>query len=231
MEDLNQLESPTLMRELSEPPELERNLFLQRLSFPGTVSIDTRPWSKFTFDGVEGALHVPLDRDFAPIVAGAVAGDERVVFICARSQVGDITRTLHLVGIDAIDGWISDVEYAKIDREVMTLSEIDDISQHAARRKHQEGEAIFLDVRTTAEWLRGRIAGAKLMTLTQIPEQINQIPRGKCVIAYCAAGGRSARAGAYLRRNGIDCATLKGGYWPWFGRDFPVDGADRPFRT
>lgn len=229
MEQLHHDEQPALMKELpTTTPELNHDTFLQYVSFPRTVVIDTRPWHQFTYDGVEGALHVPFDRFFAPLIAAGIASDERVVCICERSKILDIVRTLHLVGIDRIDGWISSDAYAMIDRELMPLSEVDDISQHAAHAMYVRGECLMLDVRTTAEWLRGRIAGAKLTTLTQIAEHIKQIPRDRFVIAYCAAGGRSSRACAYLNRHGIECATLKGGYWPWFGRDFPVEGADRP---
>ncbi len=228
MENLHHSEQPALIQKLSSPPELHRDKFVQVISFPRTVVIDTRPWNQFTFDGVEGALHVPFDRFFAPLIAAGIASDERVVCICESGKIGDIVRALRLVGIDQIDGWISSGSYAMIERELMPLSEVDDISQHAAHEMYLRGECLMLDVRTSAEWLRGRIAGAKLTTLTQIAEHINQIPRDKFVIAYCAAGGRSSRACAYLNRYGIECATLKGGYWPWFGRDFPVEGADRP---
>ena len=228
MENLHHSEQPALMQKLSSPPELQVDIFVQMISFPRTVVIDTRPWHQFTFDGVEGALHVPFDRFFAPLIAAGIASDERVVCICEPGKIGDIVRALRLVGIDQIDGWISSGSYAMIERELMPLSEVDDISQHAAHEMYLRGECLMLDVRTSAEWLRGRIAGAKLTTLTQIAEHIDQIPRDKFVIAYCAAGGRSSRACAYLNRHGIECATLKGGYWPWFGRDFPVEGADRP---
>lgn len=231
MEQLNHHERPALLHELSEPPELDGDTFLQLLSFPRTVTIDTRPWDRFTFDGAEGALHVPFDRYFAPMVAGAIATDERVVCVCERSQMRDIMRALHLIGIDQIDGWISSGDYAKIDREIMNLSEIDDISQHAAHAMHCRGECLMLDVRTTAEWLRGRIAGARLMTMSQLADQIQDIPRNRFVIAYCRSGGRSARACAFLQRRGIRCATLLGGFWPWNGRGFPVEGVDQPDGT
>ena len=159
-----------------------------------------------------GALHVPFDRFFAPLIAAGIASDERVVCICDPEKIRDIVRALRLVGIDRIDGWISSGSYAMIDRDLMPLSEVDDISQHAAHAMYVRGECLMLDVRTTAEWLRGRIAGARLTTLSQITDHMGMIPRDKFVIAYCASGGRSSRACAYLNRHGIECATLKGGY-------------------
>lgn len=227
MEKSHHSEQPALMQELLAPPELPLDTFAQFISFPRTVAIDTRPWDQFTFDGVAGALHVPFDRFFAPLIAAGIASDERVVCICDPEKIRDIVRALRLVGIDRIDGWISSGSYAMIDRDLIPLSEVDDISQHAAHAMYVRGECLMLDVRTTAEWLRGRIAGARLTTLSQITDHMGMIPRDKFVIAYCASGGRSSRACAYLNRHGIECATLKGGYWPWLGRDFPVEGADQ----
>ena len=224
VERLNSKEHMPLLDELSVPKQLDVDTFLQFVSLPATVVVDTRPWDQFTLDGAEGALHAPFDRFFAPMIAGAIASDERVVCVCDPSQVVDITRALRLIGIDRIIGWISTAQYAQIDREVMPLSEVDEISQHAAHAMYQRAECLMIDVRTTAEWMRGRVLLARLMTMSQIADQIDEIPRDRFVIAYCRSGGRSARACAFLRRKGIRCATLQGGFWPWFGRGFPVEG-------
>ncbi len=228
MEQVNQHERPSYVHQLSQPKEVDGDTFVQLLSIPRTVVLDTRSWTRFTSDAPEGALHIPLDRHFSPLIAVSVGPDERVAVICDRNQIGEITRALRLIGIDDMTGWIASDVFAMIDRSLLNYSDVDDISQHEAHRLFERGEAFFLDVRNTAEWLRGRIADARFMTLSQIPGLIGQIPRDKFVVAYCASGGRSARACAFLHRRGIECATLKGGYWPWFGRGYPVEGADLP---
>lgn len=228
VEALNHHGQPALLRELPGTPELTGDRFLQLISFPKTVVVDTRPWSRFTLDGCDGALHAPFDQQFAPLVAAAVSADESVVCICERGQIADITRILHLIGIDRIDGWISSADYGQLDHEILSLGEVDDISQHAAHKFYQANQCLMLDVRTVAEWLRGRIAGARLMTMSQLAEQAHELPRDRHVIVYCKMGGRSARACAFLRRRGIRCSTLLGGYWPWVGRGFPVEGVAQP---
>ncbi|MSQ90364.1 MAG: MBL fold metallo-hydrolase [Phycisphaerales bacterium] len=228
MERVNHSERAALLHELGRAQELEEDRFLQFVSFPRTVVVDTRPWDQFVLDGIEGALHLPLDRFFAPMAAGAIGADERVVFICEPDQVEEVMRALHLLGIDRVDGWISRRAYAALDHEIMDLSDVDEISQHAAHGLFQQRDCFVIDVRTTAEWLRGRIAGARLMTMSQLSDQLSDIPRDRFVLAYCGAGARSARACAFLKRRGFRCASLHGGYWPWFGRGFPVEGVDQP---
>ncbi|MSR29659.1 MAG: MBL fold metallo-hydrolase [Phycisphaerales bacterium] len=229
VERINQTQRPTLIHQLLKPNELHGDIFVQLVSMPHTVVIDTRPWHRFALDGLEGALHVPLDRYFAPLVASGVAPDERLVIVCDRGDLDAIVDGLRLVGLDRIEGWIESTAYTHIDDSLLDLAEIEELTQAEAHAMNERGEVRFLDVRTTAEWLRGRIRGAQLMTLSQLPELADRLPRDQLTIAYCRTGARSARACSYLQRRGHRCATLQGGYWPWFGRGFPVDGADQPF--
>ncbi len=229
VERINHREQPALIHEIKRPGELDADQFVQLLSMPHTVIVDTRPWSRFAADGAEGALHAPLDRYFAPLMASSIAQDERVVLVCDRAGCPAATDALRLVGIDRVEGWIDSEVYGRIEQPLLDLVEIDELTQVAARRVDERGDARFLDVRTTSEWLRGRIKGARLVSLTQLPERIDSLPRDKLIIAYCLTGMRSARACVFLRRRGFRCATLQGGFWPWFGRGFPVEGVDQPF--
>ncbi|MSR44993.1 MAG: MBL fold metallo-hydrolase [Phycisphaerales bacterium] len=227
IERMNNSERTPWLHELDGAAELDADRFLQLVSIPRTVVVDTRPWNQFTLNGSAGSLHLPLDRFFASMIAAAVRVDERVVFICEPTEVSEIVRASRLVGIDRIDGWISVAQYAALDHEIMDLSEVDEIAQHAAHALFDRRECCIIDVRTTAEWLLGRIAGARLMTVSQISDQLSAIPTDQFVIVYCGVGARSTRACAFLQRRGFRCASLRGGYWPWFGRGFPVEGVDQ----
>lgn len=228
VQQANLNERARLMYELTEARELSEDTFLQLMSIPRTLVLDTRPWGEFLADAPEGAVHAPIDRYFAPMVAGSIGPDERVVLICDRSTIERATDVLHLIGVDRIDGWISSAAYRAITPSLLDFSEVDELGQKAAQKLHESRRALFLDVRTTTEWLRGRIDGAMHMSLAQLPERISAIDKGTFVVAYCGTGVRSARACTYMQRRGIRCATLQGGFWPWFGRGFPVEGVDRP---
>ncbi len=228
VEKINHGVAPALIHQLAPVSQIGGDVFVQLVSMPGTVVVDTRPWSEFAADGIEGALHAPLDKYFASLIATSFAPDERVIVVCAKGECDAVTDAMRLVGVDAIRAWIDSDVYAQIDQSLLNLTDAEELTQAAVRAMDEQGLVQFIDVRTTSEWLRGRIRGARLVSLSQLPELMGSLSRDKPIIAYCRTGARSARACTYLRRHGFKCATLQGGYWPWFGRGFPVEGADQP---
>ena len=62
------------------------------------------------------------------------------------------------------------------------------------------------------EWDKGHSEGAKLITLSEIPQNIEEIKSwGKPVIAVCRSGARSGNAAGFLEEQGID--IINGGPW------------------
>ena len=76
------------------------------------------------------------------------------------------------------------------------------------------GETL-IDVRETEEFEQARISGARLISLSEIPERIGEIPHQKRVHVICAKGGRSQVAVEFLRSNGIDAVNVSGGMAAW----------------
>ena len=85
------------------------------------------------------------------------------------------------------------------------------------KRKIDAKEDFFLlDVREPNEFKIGRIPGSTLIPLGEVPQRVNEIPRGKEIIVHCKMGGRSANAAAYLRTQGYtNVKNLKGGILDW----------------
>ena len=80
----------------------------------------------------------------------------------------------------------------------------------------KEPNTPIYDVRTPDEYNQGHIKGAILIPLRELPGRYTEIPQHKKVVVYCMAGGRSARAVAFLRAHGYDEAvSLAGGYAEW----------------
>jgi rhodanese-related sulfurtransferase len=71
---------------------------------------------------------------------------------------------------------------------------------------------VLLDVRTPAEFGEGAIPGAVPMPLDALRDRLAELPAGRPVIAYCAAGQRGYMATRILREAGFDAANLAGGY-------------------
>lgn len=67
-------------------------------------------------------------------------------------------------------------------------------------------DEIILDVRTPEEFAEGHIPGAVLMNINDpgFEQRINDLPKSRAVLVYCAAGVRSAKAAAILQRSGFE---------------------------
>lgn len=60
------------------------------------------------------------------------------------------------------------------------------ISVADARREAEAGRAVFVDVRTKAEFDRGHIKGAVSLPKAEIPARFKELPGNKTLILYCA---------------------------------------------
>ena len=100
---------------------------------------------------------------------------------------------------------------------------VDDISPVRVHELVEGGEATVVDVRTCAEFAAGHLPGALHIPYTHLRARAGEIPRGKPVVCYCRSGNRSARASAFLAREGFTALNMRGGYWPYAGRGFAVE--------
>jgi hydroxyacylglutathione hydrolase len=70
-----------------------------------------------------------------------------------------------------------------------------------------------LDVRTTAEWGGGHIAGATHAPMARLVDVMRNVDRDTPLLAYSQTGARSRVAGTALRRIGFThVANLAGGF-------------------
>ena len=84
----------------------------------------------------------------------------------------------------------------------------------------------ILDVREPREFEIVRIPGSTLIPLGELPKRLSEIPQGADapdIVVHCKMGGRSAKAVALLRENGITNArNLTGGILAWIDRVDPT---------
>lgn len=85
-----------------------------------------------------------------------------------------------------------------------------------------------LDVREDDEWAAGHIDGAVHIPLAELPARLADVPSDQTLVV-CKAGGRSARAVAYLHQQGYDVVNLAGGMLDWEAAGRPmVSETDEP---
>jgi NADPH-dependent 2,4-dienoyl-CoA reductase/sulfur reductase-like enzyme/rhodanese-related sulfurtransferase len=76
-------------------------------------------------------------------------------------------------------------------------------------------DALLLDVREPAEHEAGAIPGSTLMPLGSLRDRLDELPRDREIVAYCAVGIRGYLAERILRHHGFRARNLSGGITTW----------------
>lgn len=81
----------------------------------------------------------------------------------------------------------------------------------------------LFDVREPFEYEEIRIAGATLIPMAEVPEEIEQFEGDEPAYLICRTGSRSGKAVEYLQRNGIDAVNVAGGLVAWVQAGLPTE--------
>ena len=99
------------------------------------------------------------------------------------------------------------------------------ISQADAYKLYRENKAVFIDVRSNAQFSLGHIKGSLSIPGSQIVSRFSEVPTGKVVITYCActAEQSSGVAATNLINHGVkNVWALKGGWADWKNNRYPI---------
>ncbi len=83
-------------------------------------------------------------------------------------------------------------------------------------------DAVLVDVREAEEWVSGHAPQAVHIPLGELTERVAELPDDRRVLVVCHAGGRSARATAWLVGQGYDAVNVDGGMVDWARAGLPV---------
>lgn len=101
-----------------------------------------------------------------------------------------------------------------------------DYSPREVARLLAEGEIQLVDVREPYEHEAGRIAGGRLIGLTELAASAETIHRDRPVVFYCRSGSRSAMATEAFRGAGYDAHNMTGGLQEWAAEGLPLEPVD-----
>ena len=103
---------------------------------------------------------------------------------------------------------------------------MDDYTPQQVAELMAEGEIQLIDVRQPEEHDAGRIAGDRLVVLSDLAGAVDTIDRERPVVFYCRSGSRSAMASEAFRGAGFDAHTMLGGLHDWNSAGLPLEPAD-----
>ena len=94
-----------------------------------------------------------------------------------------------------------------------------------AVRLINDQEPFILDIRTAADYKKGRIIGARNIPLGRLPTSMDELPKNKSkpVLVCCMLGTTSSQACERLQKAGYtEVYSLAGGINAWQGASMPL---------
>ncbi|MFW5714346.1 MAG: MBL fold metallo-hydrolase [Brevefilum sp.] len=217
MEELN-LKGPDVLQALPELRPLQPNAFAE-IARSGQI-VDTREQVCF------GAAHLPgslsIWKGNLPSFAGWYLDYETpIAFVCDKKDRDSIVRMMVRIGFDRISGYLDGglIAWAKSGKRLNSISTPD---QKEFQEMLEGDPAPFvLDVRSKSEIKDEGLRMGKRIHLTQILENLSEIPRDRFVVSVCTSGYRSMLAASLLEKEGWkNLAVPVGGLAGWKAKDF-----------
>ena len=219
---LNSKERPTLdealARELN-PMTVDLVLALQRT---GGQILDTRDAGEFAAAHLAGSLNIGLGGQYATWAGTMLGRDRPIVIIADPGHEHEAATRLGRIGFDHIVGYLHDGLRSLESRpELMAATER--VSAPLAAERLAAGEAVAVDVRTTGEREQKFVAGSISIPLNHLAERIDDLPKDRPLLVYCAGGYRSSIAASLLQQRGFThVCEIAGGLAAWEAAKLPV---------
>lgn len=220
MESLN-LEGPRPGAGVPRPLPLKADEFSARAE--QAQVLDTRETLAFAAGHVPGALFIAA-ASVASFAGWFLTYDRPILLVSAGGDLGSVTRTLYRMGFHDVPGFLAGgmsawhtAGLASRRHGVVTVPEM-------CGRLDSVAETWVLDVRSDQE-LRdyGRLPAAQHIHLTQLPQHIDEVPRGRTIHLFCGSGQRSTIAASILQQHGFeDLSVIQGGFKGWTSTACPV---------
>jgi rhodanese-related sulfurtransferase len=100
-----------------------------------------------------------------------------------------------------------------------------DISAREAKTLLEKNKNIFLlDVRTPQENSQAKLPGTVLIPISEFERRIQEVPKNKIILVYCAVGSRSRPVADFLAKNGYkDVYNMTDGIVGWYRNGFQIE--------
>lgn len=170
----------------------------------GALMLDTRDPESFSNGFIPNAINIGIDGNFAPWV-GALITDikQPILLISPKGREEEVVTRLARVGYDHAIGYLEGgFEHWRLaGKEIDTIP---NISAEDFAKKYQNENLKVIDVRKTAEFETGHVAGAENHPLDFINQHMQELSKSETQYVHCAGGYRSMIALSILRARGFE---------------------------
>ena len=209
----------TLAREL-RPMSLDELLVAQAT---GAQVLDTREAAQFASGHLTGSLNIGLVGQYATWAGTILDPEKPIAIIADPGQEGESAMRLGRIGLDSVVGYL-DGGFRSVDARPSLIVTTERITPElAAERIAAADRPVVVDVRSPGERATKRIEGSVSLPCQELAEQLDQLPRNRPILVYCAGGYRSSLAASLLQRAGVtQVSEIAGGLAAWEAARLPL---------
>jgi rhodanese-related sulfurtransferase len=191
----------------------------------GALILDTRAAEPFASLHIRGAIQIGLEGNFASWAAILIKPAQKLVLVAERLQcVHEAHTRLSRVGLEHVIGY-SLADEMQWRKEGIGLASIS-IQRCASVGRLLQGDPSLqlVDVRSRAEWLKGRLPGAISVPLLDLNLGARFIDPSRPSLVYCREGCRATTAASILRRRtSSELGILIDGVEGWLALGLPLE--------
>ena len=211
MRDVN-AKGPPLREELSMPRGLSPDEF--DAARRGALVVDVRSKEQYASAHITGSLSNAFRDAYCVWLGWLAPADAALLFVLGDAPLERVVEESLLVGYERFAGFL-DGGLEAWERGGRSFQRTPLIGAREARRTLVDGAAA-LDVREPDEFAAGHVEGAIHVPLGDLEERLDELPRDRPFVVYCAHGERSTSAASILERHGVGPAqVLDGGFGAW----------------
>ena len=174
-----------------------------QLKKENTLVIDTRASDVFEVGFIPGSVFIGLDGSYAATAGSVVNPASNLIVVADVGLEKEAISKLARVGLENVAGYVEG-GFASLLLAVEPIDKIKTISAEDFEELFRYNSCTVLDVRNPDEWVPGFVAGAKLIALGTLKNQLNELDRNKPCFIYCGNGYRSMVAASLLKSYGYD---------------------------
>lgn len=179
----------------------------------GAVVVDSRDPQEYATGHLRGALNIPVNGRFAETAGSVLKPGTPLLVVAPEGQEEETLVRLARVGFDTARGYLPEPEnvFVTIPDEMQSSSRLTAVA--LTERLRDAEPPVVLDVRNQGERDQGAIPDSLHIPLAELPKRLDEVPKDRPVVVYCASGYRSSVAASLLRAEGLtDVSDLLGGY-------------------
>ena len=223
---LNSKERPTLDEALErelKPLELDRVLELQA---GGAQILDTREPEEFATAHLAGSISIGLSGQYATWAGTVLTREQPIVIIANPGRESESAVRLGRIGFDNVVGYLSEGMQSLESQPDRTATTERWSAPLSAQLLSSDEPPQLIDVRTPRERDQKFIDGSLSIPLNHLSERMEELPRNRPLLLYCAGGYRSSIAASLLQQRGFDrVSEIAGGLAAWEAAKLSVRSA------